>query len=345
MSNDLKPKKIRNPLAFSYCVAALVFLAVFVLSIRLGSVKMSFSEFFGGLFLSDEFVTEGIIIYHVRMPRVLAAMLAGVGLSLSGTLLQAVTDNELAAPSIIGINSGAGLGAIVCLSFLPSVGGYFGNALLQIFSFLFAFMTTILVIILSERAGRGRASIILAGVAVNAVFNAAISLISLIDTDVLASYNSFSIGGFAAVEYGELIIPAIIISVCFALSLALHRQINLLSLGGGCAHVLGVNVRLLRIISVTLASALAAAAVSFSGLIGFVGLVAPHIAKRLVGSHFLRSATMSALVGAIVTTLADLIGRIVIPPTEIPVGIMMAAIGAPFFIILLCKRRGEYLGV
>ena len=107
--------------------------------------------------------------------------------------------------------------------------------------------------------------------------------------------------------------------------------------------MLGVNVRLLRIISVTLASALAAAAVSFSGLIGFVGLVAPHIAKRLVGSHFLRSATMSALVGAIVTTLADLIGRIVIPPTEIPVGIMMAAIGAPFFIILLCKRRGEYL--
>ena len=341
MSNQVKPKKPRFALCCS--VFAALFLAVFVLAVRLGSAQLSAKEFFGGLFLRADFLTESVIIYHVRLPRVLAAAVAGVGLSLSGAVLQLVTGNDLAAPSIIGINSGAGLGAIIFMSFIPAGLGFAGNVILQIFSFGFAFLTTIIVIYLSERVGNGKSSIILAGVAVNAIFNAGISVVSLLDTDVLSSYNSFSIGGFAACEYSQLLLPAVVIFAAFAVLIILYRPINLLSLGYGMAHILGVNVRKIRIVAIITASALAAAAVSFAGLIGFVGLVAPHIAKRLVGYDFLRSATMSALVGATATTLADLLGRVLIPPTEIPVGIMMAAVGAPFFIILLCKGRRDYL--
>lgn len=341
MSSDFKPK--RHRFLLSYSAVALLFLTAFVLAVRLGSVQMSAAEFFGGAFLSENFTTESIIIYHVRLPRALAAALAGVGLSLSGAVLQLVTGNDLAAPSIIGINSGAGLGAIIFLSFAPLGLGFGGNALLQIFSFAFAFMTTIIVLFLAERVGKGKSSVILAGVAVNAVFNAAISFVSLLDTDVLSSYNSFSIGGFAACEYSQLLIPTAVIFVSLALLLIFHRPINLLSLGYGTAQILGVNVKMVRTGAIIIASALAAASVSFAGLIGFVGLVAPHIAKRLVGYDFSKCAVMSALVGATVTTLADLLGRILVPPTEIPVGIMMAAVGAPFFIILLCKGRRDYL--
>ena len=341
--SKFKLKAVRFFVGIRYPLFAVLLLAVFILSVRYGSAKMSLSEFFGGLFSLGGFETERIIIYNVRMPRVLAAMVGGIGLSLSGSVLQAVTGNDLAAPSIIGINSGAGLGAMIFLSFAPTVSHIGGSLLLQMFSFFGAFLTTIIVITLSEKAGGGKASIVLAGVAINAVFNAFISAISLIDTEVLPSYNSFSIGGFASCEYKDIIIPAVIIVISLLISICLSRYVNLMSLGVGGAHILGVNVRAVRIVCIILASASAASAVSFAGLIGFVGLVVPHITKKIVGTGFCRVVTMSTLLGATITALADLLGRVLLSPTEIPVGITMALIGAPLFITLLYRGRREYL--
>ena len=170
--------------------------------------------------------------------------------------------------------------------------------------------------------------------------NAGISFLSLLDTDVLASYNAFSVGGLAGVKMEQLVVPAVIIGLCLLVSLLLARQVHLLCLGDALALSLGVRIRALRLVCLVCASACAASVVSFAGLLGFVGLVVPHIARRLSGQTTGPLLVTSIFVGAILVLLADLLGRVLLAPTEIPVGIVMALIGAPFFFILLLRRRG-----
>lgn len=161
----------------------------------------------------------------------------------------------------------------------------------------------------------------------------------MLDTDVLSSYNAFSIGGLSGVKTEALAVPAVLIGMSLIISLMLSRQLGLLALGDSMAVSLGVNVRRLRLAALLLASASAAAVVSFAGLLGFVGLVVPHIARRITTG--VRSVLItSALCGGILVVLADLVGRIIAAPSELPVGIVMAMIGAPFFFVLLLRQRG-----
>jgi iron complex transport system permease protein len=211
-----------------------------------------------------------------------------------------------------------------------------------VFAFTFALGAAALVILVSYAAGANRYAVILAGVAVSTLLSAFISAFTLADTDILASYNAFSIGGLSGVTYRELIIPAAVISVCVMTSLLLASQLNLLSLGTRSAALLGVNVRSVTLIAIICSAASAASVVSFAGLLGFVGLIVPHISRALVGHKISRLIPASAILGASVVLLADLIGRVLIAPSEIPVGITMALVGAPFFIFLLIKKRGEY---
>ena len=280
--------------------------------------------------------TASIIILNLRLPRVLAALLAGIGLSVSGVLLQSVTGNPLAAPNIIGVNSGAGFFCIVMLTFLPQA-----SAFLPLGAFVGAFLTTLLIVGAANRINYSRGTVILAGIAVTAILNAGISLLSLLDTDVLSAYNAFSVGGLAGVRMGQLFVPAIIIILCLAVSLILSRRIHTLCLGDSLAASLGVRVKRLRILCLICASASAAAVVSFAGLLGFVGLVVPHIARRISGERTSVLLITSSFTGAMLVILADLFGRVLLAPTEIPVGIIMALIGAPFFFAMLFKRRGE----
>ena len=173
------------------------------------------------------------------------------------------------------------------------------------------------------------------------MLNAGISLLSLIDGDVLSAYNAFSVGGLAGIEMHELLIPAVIIVLSLTVSLILSRRIHMLCLGDSLADSLGVKVRALRTVCLICASASAAAVVSFAGLLGFVGLVVPHISRRLVGERTSLLLVTSSFVGAVLVILADLLGRVVLAPTEIPVGVIMALIGAPFFFILLLRRRSD----
>lgn len=306
----------------------LTFLAA-VLGTSLGSVNL-FS-----LFKTDA-DTAAIILIKLRLPRVIAALLAGVGLSVSGVLLQSVTGNPLAAPNIIGVNSGAGFCCIVMLSFFPNAFPF-----LPLGAFIGAFLTTVLIVGIASRINAFSGTVILAGIAISAVLNAGISLLSLLDTDVLGAYNAFSVGGLAGVEMRELFIPAVIIAASLAVSLILSRRIHILCLGDSLAASLGVRVRALRTVCLVCASASAAAVVCFAGLLGFVGLVVPHIARRLVGERTSILLVTSSFIGAVLVILADLFGRIVLAPTEIPVGVIMALIGAPFFFILLLRRRSD----
>jgi len=161
----------------------------------------------------------------------------------------------------------------------------------------------------------------------------------MLDADVLASYNYFSIGGFAGVRLESMIVPAVIIFICFIVSLVLSHRIDLFCLGDSIASSVGVRVKALRMVCLICASASAASVVSFAGLLGFVGLIVPHIARRLVGNNTKYLLIASALIGSVLVVLADLVGRILFRPTEIPVGIVMALLGAPFFFVLLLKGR------
>lgn len=333
-------KRQRKRVGICIAVFAVLLVLLALASIRYGSASMDFHTFQNALLGREGYETARVILYAVRMPRTAAGLIAGVGLALSGVLLQTVTDNALAGPNIIGVNAGAGFACVLLLSFAPA-GIASSAAALPFAAFAGAFLTTLAIVLLAARGGQTRAGVILAGVAITAVLNAAISCLTLVDSDVLVSYNAFSVGGFSGIRMEQLGIPALIIAGSLILSLLFAPRMEVLCIGDSGAALLGIGVKRIRLLCILCASASAAAAVSFAGLLGFVGLVVPHIARKLSGLQGGRALlVLTALGGGCVTLAADLCGRILLSPTEIPVGIMMAFIGGPFFIGLLWRRRG-----
>ncbi len=317
-------------------LTALLLLAA-LFSLAIGSSRIPPSRLFGALLGREGHEAEAAILLYIRLPRTLAAMLAGAALSLSGVLLQHVMGNPLASPNTVGIHAGAGFFTVLSLSLLPTAIG-----LLPLFAFLGAFLTALLSLLLAGSAGGGRQTVILAGIACTSLFQAGISFFSVLDTDVLAQYSAFSVGGFAGVTTEVLAVPAFLFAVALLVSLLLARRISALALGDGAAAALGIRVRRLRTLALLLASLAAAAAISFAGLLGFVGLAVPHIARRLFGHGLFRELCIAPLLGALLLLLSDLLARTLLAPSDIPVGIVTALLGAPFFLILLCQGRHRY---
>lgn len=322
----------------SFIIKYATILAVLIIcaaaSLLFGSARLSLADVLGGLIYGEG--TIGTIIRSVRLPRLFAALLAGWGLSVSGVLLQSITRNDLASPNIIGVNSGAGFAVILMLAFFPGASAFAAPV-----AFLGALAATLLIIAISSRLGGGKVTVILGGMALTALLNAGISAVSLINTDVVSVYNYFSIGGISGIPVSRLILPLIFIILAYVASLSLAPAINTLCLGDGISASLGTNVRKVRTLALICASASAAAAVSFAGLLGFVGLIVPHIVRRIVGENTMRGLLAAPLVGGALVTAADTFGRIILAPTELPVGLCLAAIGAPFFLILLMRRRRD----
>lgn len=315
----------------------LLFFCVLLLGVSLGSVPLSFSRISGAFRGTD--ATARVILFQLRLPRVIGAVLAGIGLSIAGFLLQAVTDNELCAPNIIGVNSGSGFAVMGMLCWFPMLWRWQPAA-----AFCGALLTSLLVLGVSS-AGRRydqKSMLVLAGVAVSSLFNAGISFLSIRYPDALSSYTAFSVGGFSGITLRQVAVPSIVIAVCFIFSMLLAPKIGLLCLGDEGAAALGIRVRLIRFVSVVLASALCAAVVSYAGLLGFVGLIVPHIVRRIVGGGLRVQLPFAALCGGILVVLSDLLGRVLFAPWEIPAGILMALIGAPFFLYLLLRKRRNY---
>ena len=298
-----------------------------------GSTTLSFRAFFAALTGTGE-ETHRLILWQLRLPRVLAGIIAGVGLSTAGVLLQSVTANSLASPNILGINSGAGLAVILLLTIAPTAGAWTPVA-----AFAGAFSAALLILAAANRLSGSKVTFLLIGIAVTTLLNAAISFLSLLDEGVLAQYNHFTVGSLSGIYANQLILPALIVCAAFAAAMVISSQLGVLCLGDAAASALGVRVRRIRLIALCCAAAGAAAAVSFVGLLGFVGLVVPHIAKRLVGDVPRRTLPAAALLGAILVVLADLLGRTLFTPSELPVGILMSLIGAPYFLFLLCWRN------
>ena len=319
-----------------FILLALALTAAVFASVAFGSSDISLVRMIKSIFSSEGLETERLIFTSIRLPRMLAGLIAGIGLSLSGTVLQSVMDNPLASPNIIGVNAGAGLAVIVCLCAFPKA-----VYALPFAAFFGAVLTAALILSVAEYAGRNRTSVVLAGVACTALFQAFISFLSTLDTDVLSSYNAFSIGGFASVGLNELLLPGILVALCLIAALCLSGRITALTLGDGIAASLGVRVGLLRAACVMIACMSAAAVVGYAGLLGFVGLVVPHIARKICGGSIAKTMIAAALSGSAIVMLSDLAGRVLFAPAEISVGVIMAFIGAPFFFFLLVKGRGR----
>ena len=276
------------------------------------------------------------ILMNVRFPRVIAALLAGSGLAVAGALIQAVLDNPLASPNIIGINSGAGLAVLLAGSLFPS-----WLFLPPLAAFIGALISALIIFGISFGIQMSRLTVVLAGIAVSSIFGAGMNTILIIDPNAYIGASGFLVGGLSGVVAGNLIWPSVYIIIGLILALLFSSSLNIMALGDATAHALGMRVKANRIFFLAVAAVLAGASVSFAGLLGFVGLIVPHLIRFFVGHDNRLVVPLSALVGATFVVLCDLLSRLVFAPYEIPVGITMAFIGGPFFIYLIFKNRGR----
>ena len=302
-----------------------------VFSIMKGSVEIPLEEILGAM--AGEQGTHAQILMNIRLPRTIVALLVGVNLALSGAILQAVMKNPLADPHIIGISSGAGLTGILVMLLLPEYG-----ALVTPAAFVGALGAAVLIYILAWKNGIRPVRIILAGVAVSAFLGAGISALMIIYSDRVHSALLFMVGGLSARSWPHVAMlwPYALIGTCLALLGA--RHLNILQLGDEMARGLGLRVELTRIVMTAIAALLAASSVSVVGLLGFVGLIVPHAARLMLGTDYRFLLPGAALLGAAVLTASDTVARVAFAPVELPVGILMAALGAPFFLFLLRRE-------
>lgn len=306
-----------------------------LLSICCGSVRIAPAQVFHALLgLPGDRVQTDIVLL-ARLPRTCGCLLAGMALAVSGAVIQSVLANPLAAPNIIGVNAGAGMAVTLCSALLPA-----SAALIPGAAFIGALAAVLLVLLISEKTGASKMTLVLSGIAVSGIFTALIDAIVTFVPDALNGYTDFRIGGFSNLAMSRLTPAVWMILAAFVLILSLSNELDILMLGSETASSLGLNVRFFRVLLLGLAAALAGAAVSFSGLLGFVGLLVPHIMRRLVGESSGELIPACALGGAVVLTLCDLVSRMVFAPYELPVGIVLSLLGGPFFIWLLLRQRG-----
>ena len=305
-----------------------------VLNICLGASGISLSRLWQALVSGPDSTAAARILWYVRLPRTAACLLAGAGLAVSGAVIQKVLANNLASPGIIGINAGAGLAVAVC-----SALGTYATWAIAGSSFLGAMIATFLVVIVARKSNASRTTVVLGGVAVTACLNAVTETIITMVPDAALANVDFRVGGFSAVNQARLLPAAILIVAGIAVICTLTNELDVLSLGDDTAHALGMRVAPMRNGMLTLAALLAGASVSFAGILSFVGLIVPHMARRLIGNDSGKLIPFCAMLGAGFVTICDLAARLIFAPFELPTGILMSFLGGPFFIWLLLKRK------
>ncbi len=311
---------------------------VFSLSVSIGTVKVSFSDIIKSIFYRNNQSGANTIIRQIRLPRVILSLLVGASLGGAGTVFQSLFVNPMADAYIIGISSGSALGAVLAIAL--NIRFYMlGISSIPVFAFTGGVSTVFLVYAISSRGRHNQMlNLLLSGLAINSFLSSLMSFLLLLSDTSLHESIYWLMGGFSGRgwEHIRIMIPYFVLSVII-LSL-FTRELNILLLGDEQAQTLGVNVPQVRRIIIVFTSLLTATAVSVSGIIGFVGLVVPHILRLLMGPDNRMLFPASLFGGAILLTLSDLIARTVLSPSEIPVGIVTSLIGAPFFISLLVKR-------
>ncbi|MCR4895445.1 MAG: iron ABC transporter permease [Lachnospiraceae bacterium] len=331
----MKKKAHANSRIF-FLLSAVLLVLLILLGLGLGSVRIPLREILRVLSEGDAETANAVILRSVRLPRVLAGILTGAGLGAAGAILQTVLNNSLASSNTIGVNSGAGFFVMLSMIFFPK-----DPAARSGMAFLGALITVLFILCLAYFAERSRVTIILAGITISSFLSAAMNLIKTLDDSIVINSLTFSIGSLAGVRLSNLAYPAIGILPAILIATLLGKALNIMSLGDGTAMSLGLKVHHYRIVFVLLASLLAGCVVSYAGLISFVGLIVPHVCRYFTGHDARVLIPASALLGAVFVLIADLAGRVLFAPYELPVGILLSLSGAPFFLYLLLKKGGR----
>ncbi len=331
------PSTVRKAL-YTIIIFFVAYILVFFFSLYFGGYNIPFKNIFRycfGLSIPQE---QYFILHSIRMPRFLTATLTGVALSIAGVAFQGILQNPLADPYLIGTSSGATFGALIYFVFLSSV----SNLGLTTFAFFGSVLASFLTYFISMRNGRTSSTrLILSGVVTNSLFSAFSTYLIIFRWRDVQRINFWIFGSFSNSYWSNINILAPIVGISFFLLFITYNSLNIMSLGEEKAIQTGLNVKAFRIYVFLVASLVTATAVSFSGIIGFVGLMIPHIARFFVGPNHKILFPVSAIIGAIFLPLCDILSRVSLYPAEIPIGIITSIIGGIFFIGLL-KVRSSY---
>mgnify|MGYP003016016950 FL=1 len=341
--NVAKAKK----LAIIFILLALVFL-FFVVSVFVGSGTLSFKEVFLAIFNKGS-ETARLIVRRIRFPRVIAALIAGGGLAVSGLVMQTVLKNPLASPPTLGVSNAAVFGANFAIivvgagAFHSTHGSWLSISnpyLVSTFSFLSAIIAAGSILLLARLKNLNASAIVLAGVAVSAIFQAGTTLIQYFASDTqVASAVYWTFGDLGRASYKTDLIMFIVVAVSTLFFFLKRWDFSAMSGGIAYAKTLGVNTRFMTIMSLLLASLITSVTVSFLGIIGFVGLTAPQFMKRIVGDDYRFLLPSSFLAGALLLLISDILGRLPIFGTSVPVGVVTSLIGGPVFLAILLRRK------
>lgn len=314
---------------------------VMMLSAGSGEFPLSPSKVVAALFgYGDEF--DRTILIDFRLPRIMMALFVGMALAVSGAILQGITKNPLASPDLIGVTAGASFAVVLFLTLFSDE----NNALtvsiqwLPLFAFLGATITALVVFLLSWKNGIAPFRLLLIGIAVAAFMQAGTTVWILMGPIYQASQATiWTTGSIYGANWSQIYVIMPWALLLIAISLLMRRQMNILELGDDIATGVGSRVQLNRVLLLLLSTGLTGVAVAFAGGIGFVGLLAPHIARRIVGPKFQSMVLFAAGIGALLVLIADWIARVAFAPVEVPAGVWTAAVGAPYFIFLLLTER------
>lgn len=327
-----------------FIILTLILLSILILSMAMGSESIPLSHTIklvlskipvlgDAVDVSDISSAHEHILWQLRLPRILGALLIGMGLSCSGLIFQSTLQNPLADPYILGVSSGAAVGATLSI-LLP--GAFFSTAL---FAFVGALVTIVMVYVIASRLGSLRSTtLILTGIAASLFLSAMVSFLISVNHQLLDRIVFWTMGSVSTVSYGQLKIITIPIMLGIGCFIFFAKDLNLFSLGEEVAMTTGSDVRSIRKILLFVASMVCAMAVSVSGVIGFVGLVVPHAIRLVFGNNHYRVIPATLLAGGAFLILCDLISRTLIAPTQIPLGVVTALLGSPYFIYLLLRQ-------
>ncbi len=336
-------------LSLAVCVALLSLVCLFV-----GSAHMTLPECFAALFRKGS-AAQVRIIWNIRIPRVIAAIVAGAGLSVSGLIMQTCLNNSMASPSTLGVSNAAVFGAN--LSIIAFAGGFLSTGhnvsnftagmnpyAASLSAFVFSFLSILLILGLCRLRAFRPGVVVLAGIAIGAVWTAATTILQFYATDVgLSAAVVWTFGDLGRATYRTDLIMTAAVAAGLVFFIVMRWKYNALLSGDAAAKSLGVNVDLLRFLSMLISSVITAVCVSFLGIIGFVGIICPHVIKRLLGQDHRVSIPASALAGSILLLLADTFSRSIGNGSALPVGAITSLLGAPFFLAIIFSRKEAHL--
>ena len=348
---------MKKKAGFTISVLFLALVAASVCALLAGSLRFSLKDLFGGLAFLFSDAGKGMageiggdlarnelaatVLFQIRLPRIALAIGVGASLSVAGAGFQALFRNSLADPFVIGASSGASLGAGLAMVFAPPLFAFAGGSLVPLAAFAGSLGAVLVAYTIARFAGNPppATSLLLAGTSIGSLFSSLLSFILTVKDGSLQRVYYWLLGSFATASWGTVLpLLPVMLAGCFAVVL-FRRGLDLLLQGEEAAGSMGLDVRKVRLAVILGASLATAATVAGAGIVGFVGLVSPHAARVLVGPGHRRLLPAAAIIGALLTVLADMLSRCIAPPLEIPVGIITSLGGAPFFLYLLARKQ------